>query len=227
MAKTKKENKEVEDISELINFKLNWGYVIMAAIILLLVLGIFFGLKLSKKSSEFTYNGVVFNKTMENTIAFYTVKIPVTDSNGNLIGYRSIDFRNDPRNLANISFEKDSEIKFALNRTVFVTSPELTVCEDNNLAAANFGIFLSKYGYEASAGFMNESGAKTKRLDYVTCENRPHNTVIEVLNGNETIIRQTAKNCYQIIFNNCEILRAMEKFELQLTEEYFARINSA
>ena len=51
-----------------------------------------------------------------------------------------------------------------------------------------------------------------------------YNTVIILKDGAETKIEQTANNCYEISFANCEVLKAVERFELQVMSEYVGKL---
>jgi hypothetical protein len=57
-------------------------------------------------------------------------------------------------------------------------------------------------------------------MTYATCETNPDNTVIVIENGEETRIDQLSNNCYHISSKDCDILKALEKFELQVLEDY-------
>ena len=222
----KRQDNEIEDITQIINFdKINWVYVVIALVVIALIAGAYYGLKNSREINNFFYNGVPFNKTIENNVVFYTVKVPFMDDKGRPAVIRSIDFRSDPRKLTNIEFEKTGNIHlFTSNKSITVTYGDLKICPENAVAAANLGLFFNKVGINTKVGLMNKTAANESRLDYVTCGNKPTMTVIEVMNGDKTMIKQTAANCYQIISDGCDIVEAVEKFQLQVLEEYFARI---
>ena len=92
--------------------------------------------------------------------------------------------------------------------------------DDNTLAAANLGVFLVDAGIRKKAALDNESATRNTTIPFVNCDTNPSDTVILVHSGNETAVKQTESNCYEIIVKDCDILRATERFELTVLEQY-------
>jgi hypothetical protein len=64
------------------------------------------------------------------------------------------------------------------------------------------------------AGNLDFWEAGIKKDLWATCENKPGNKVIEILKGNKTQVTIDGK-CYRIEVNDCQILEATEKLEVQ------------
>jgi hypothetical protein len=191
------------------------------ALIIIIFVAVFAFIRMS---NNFTYEGIKFSKITEGKLTYYNAAVPALDQNGRVTSYVAFQFRNDPRKLRDIPVATNG-INFAKDKTLFISYDNLKICEDNMLAAVNFDIVLSNFGLtNKRSGLANESYARETNLTYVNCETNPLNTVILVKNGNETKIEQTSKNCYEIVSYDCDILKAMEKFQLELIKEYVAKL---
>lgn len=189
-------------------------YIIVGFIILAILAFVVF-----KTPNKFAYQGIDFTKTKEGDIKFYVANIPLVDSSGNQVAEMTIDFRNDPRTLKDIPINSPSKINFLLDKKLYVSlNSPLTKCDDNGLALVNFGRFLSTIGHDIKSATANESQA-TEDFPYITCENSPSNSVIILQNGLENNIEKISDNCYKITTKDCDILRVLEKFELQIIQE--------
>ena len=73
--------------------RIGWTILIIFGVLLVVVL-LYVGIM--KEESRFIYRGIVFEKTYEGKIAFYTGVVPVILDNSKIV-YIAIDFRNDPR----------------------------------------------------------------------------------------------------------------------------------
>ncbi|MDP1728981.1 MAG: hypothetical protein Q8L27_02135 [archaeon] len=232
MAKKKEVKKKVEKIEKVVETKEkynfwdeNKGIIITLAII---VGAIIIGLLVYKYNTSFTFNGVDFEKRYYGELLFYTAKIPVEDYYGNIIEYRLLDFRNDPRKLDKmVEIPEDLQITFRDDYMTYLSFLEDTLkCENNGLASANFAIFLRDViKVEYKPALANETEAIQKNLTHVTCENSPFNTVIYIHQGDETKITKRIASCYDVEFKNCEILEALERFELKILEQYMQGLN--
>lgn len=194
----------------------------------ILLLGIFLGLILIfilvfvfiRGSNNFTLHGVQFNKHNENSVVFYTAKVPISDSKGTIVDYTSVDFRNDPRKLKNIPIQT-SGIRFVRGKTVYLAYGDIKICENNGLAAVNINRFLNQFGITNRTGALsNLTYAKETNITYADCNTNPDNTVFLITNGDKTQINQTSNNCYKVISKDCEILQATERLQLEILNEY-------
>lgn len=174
--------------------------------------------------NHFEYNGIEFNKRANGAVTFYTAKIPVKDYYGNIIEYRQVDFRNKPWDLENVNMQYNGTIKILDQGLTYVSFGNLSSCQYTALAGANLGIFLNTIGIKYKAALDNSDYKNNTNTPYVNCETNPFNTVIYIHAGNETKISKRLLSCYDIQYKECDILSAVEKFELTMLEQYMGRI---
>jgi hypothetical protein len=193
---------------------------IAALIILICVIAVFY----RHSSNNFKYLGIEFNKNYMKNIIFYTAKVPVIDVYGDTQAYKEIDFRNDPRKLKDIIVDVNGSVKFIKTDTVYVSYGEIDRCGDNSLAATNLGFFLAATNMNYKGAIDDPDYVNNTNIPYVNCQTHPNNTVLLVKSGNETKIAQTGDNCYELVFKECEMLKATEKFELTILDQYMKGI---
>lgn len=234
--KQKESNKEIKiDRKETIPKELNlkqkqnkqilWALVLMASIIIIIFLVPYIKQNVFNK---FEYIGLDFYKTKTNDIVFYYTKIPLVNQYGFPIGDYSIYFRNNPKELENISVDIiEKKIEFQKDNLVYISIQyDAPICEDNIIAVVGLTNFLDKFGNLQIKGAMNDAMyASNNNLDYITCNTNPNNTVILFKTGNETMISKTGRNCYEIQYEECEINKATEKFILTIIEGYMEKYN--
>ena len=178
--------------------------------------------------NKFEYIGLDFYKTKTNNIIFYYTEIPLINQYSFPIGDYSIYFRNDPRELENISVDIiEKKIEFQKNNIVYISIQyDAPVCDNNLVSVVGLTQFLDRFGTLKVKGAMNDAMyASESKLPYVTCKTNPNNTVILLKTGNETIISKTSRNCYELQYKECEIDRVTEKFILTIIEEYMKKYN--
>ncbi len=231
---TEKKDEEVtEHLSESTKKKqkkqMQW--IVGFMIILILVISIF-PTTYNYLFNQFSYAGLKFQKTKLQGLVFYSTMIPLTKktpvpgqsmTEKDVIGNYPINFRSDPRQLDYIKLNLSSEaITFKKMNTVYISlNPEMEKCSDNTLALVNFAGFLKDFGsMRVKSAISDRKSAEKFNITYVTCENHPTNTVINIESGNETIIKKIDDNCYYLIYNNCEIIPVTEKFQLLIIEGY-------
>jgi hypothetical protein len=240
---TKKEienNKEIEKPKELSlkqkqNRQIIWALVLMASIIIIIFLVPYIKQNVFNK---FEYIGLDFYKTkttsgitgaaIDKGIIFYFTKIPLVNQYAFPIGDYSIYFRNNPKELGNISVDIiEKKIEFQKDNIVYISIQyDAPVCEDNIVAVVGLTNFLDKFGNLKVKGAMNDAVyASNNNLDYITCKTNPNNTVILLKTGNETIISKTGRNCYELQYKECEIDKVTEKFILTIMENYMEKYN--
>ena len=66
------------------------------------------------------------------------------------------------------------------------------------------------------------SGITPIKDSNATCDSEGRYTFIRLIEGNETKIEQYGPSCYNININNCEILKATERFMVQTFEKIHA-----
>ncbi|MEK6885968.1 MAG: hypothetical protein AABX17_03315 [Nanoarchaeota archaeon] len=194
-----------------------FGTIIVVAVIVIAALLII------RTANHFEYNGVEFNKRNSGDIVLYTAKIPVEDYYGNILEYRQVDFRNKPQALEGINMYNGT-IKILDADLTYISYGNLNSCEDTILAGADLGIFLATIGVDYKAAVDDITYKNSTNTPYVNCNTNPLNTVIYIHSGNETKITKRMLSCYDIQYKDCDILPAVEKFELTMLEQYMDRI---
>ena len=202
--------------------QLLWAIILMVSIILIVIF-----VPLIKKNylDKFEYIGLDFQKTQAGEVMFYSTRIPIANQKGEVTGSYAINFREDPRELESIKVDiPDGVVTFLRDKMMYISiQSDIPICGDNVIAVAGLTDFLKSFGaLQVKGAIDNESHANETGFPYVTCENTLANTVIMVRNGNETIIKKSGENCYEIEFKGCEINKATEKFSLIVLERYMS-----
>ena len=197
--------------------------IFMSLLILILVLVPFIQKNFINK---FRVINLEFQKTKAGDLMFYSTRLPVIDSYGQITGDYSINFRNDPRKLKKIEIDeeiKENGIIFIKEKPVYISIDfNMTPCEDNVLAMFILASFLRDFKMDIKSGISNEDYAISNNLTFIDCENSLVNTVIKISNGNETNIIKKTKNCYEITYKDCEIMLGVERFMFAMIEEYMS-----
>lgn len=228
---TKKEienNEEIEKQKELRlkqkqNKQIIWALVLMISIIIIIFLIPYIKQNVFNK---FEYIGLDFYKANVEGIVFYFTEIPLINQYNFPIGDYSIYFRNDPRELENISVDIiEKKIEFQKEGIIYISIQyDAPVCEDNIVSVVGLTQFLDRFGNLKVKGAMNDAVyASNNDLDYITCKTDPNNTVILIKTGNESMISKTGRNCYELQYKDCEISKVSEKFMLTIIENYMKR----
>ncbi len=166
-----------------------------------------------KSLNYFEYEGLTFSKEQVGNIKVfhhnYYLKIA-----GKLINYNFY-IRTDPR-YNNVSIEGDKSKLLAPGAVAYVAinSEGLQSCKSGPLAIGGLSGFLADNQMKVMGGNLNFWDVPVKKNEWVTCENKPGNRVIEIFEGNETKIT-IEENCYRVSVSNCEILEATEKLQVQ------------
>jgi len=212
--------------------QLIWAIFLMVSIILIIVAVPFIKTNFMDK---FEYHGMSFQKTKLGDLVFYSVRFPVVSGTGQVIGDYSINFRNDPRKLDKIPVNtEEGKIQFSsagssYNPVYITINPFMESCGDTVIAMATLAGFLRDSGLEVSSAVTDKAYSRDNNLTHRWCDTAGFDTVIVINNndwyseGNATEINELDKNCYEIKFNNCEIMPATERFILVQLEEYASR----
>jgi len=220
------DNKEREDkklnLSKKQNKQILWAVILMGGIIAIIIL-----VPLLKHNffDKFTYINLDWQKTQLGDLIFYSIKIPIADRGGQITGIYTMNFRNDPRKLEYINNEIDDNlVNFESDEIVYISlNAEMEACGDNAIALINFAGFLRDFAeLEIESAVSDENSANENGLKYITCDNSLENTVININSGDESKINKINENCYEIIYNSCEIIPVTEKFMLTILEHYMS-----
>ncbi len=165
---------------------------------------------ISKSISSFEYKGVEFEIVKE--IAPYRTSVPViVNEKGIAITGAAINtpyyfyIRNDPRELDKIPF--DGEVKFLKN--VAIKSEKEFNCDgDGIIGIANL------------AQLYQVLGAKVIKDQEAECDKQGRYMLLNFVEGNKTEIKEIGNACYEIRVNNCEILKATERFMAESFVEF-------
>lgn len=209
----KESSSETNNGEEKVNEKkVEWQLLKIVGFFTFLVLVFFVSSEIFKEMKEVEYEGLTFTKGKFGEIEAYHYPY-YYEKDQRLINY-NLFVRNNPAE-NKIPVEGD-KIEFDSKRYVHVTidSKNLAECEQSILAVADITNFLTGNGIRVESGNMDEEIAERTGNKYVTCENEPDRKVIEIFKGDETKINING-NCYEISVNNCEVLQATEKFEVQ------------
>ena len=216
--------KEVKIYKRELNKKQNrqimWAIILMVSLILIIIL---VPLIVKNFFNKFVYINLDWQKTKLGDIMFYSTRVPIASAQGTITGSYSMNFRNDPRKLDNISIYVFQDwIEFEKDKPAYITLyPEMEACEDNSIALINLVGFLRDFaGLNVKSAVGKLDYAKQNNLSYVTCKNTPNNTVIYINSGAKTEISKISPNCYEIIYNNCEIIPVTERFMLIILGKY-------
>jgi len=199
-----------------------WTIILMVSLILIIILVPFI---VKNYINKFVYIKLDWQKTKLGKIDFYSTEIPVADRSGNIIGTYTMNFRNDPRKLENINTGlSGSEIGFNTGEVVYISlDSKMQGCEDVGIGLINFAGFLRGFAnLEVNSSVNDLAAAQKNNLEYITCENSPDNTVIQLSNGDENKIERIKTNCYSIVYKDCEITQVTEKFSLIILENYMS-----
>lgn len=167
--------------------------------------------------NKFEYEGLTFTKERFGEIPvfhyYYLYNFEEKQYQYNLY------LRNDPRkNTVPITGRAVSEgIEFPIGNTIYVSvAPEgLVGCEYGSVGISNLATFLRDNQLKVKGASPDEKLAKENNVEYATCENHPKDVVILLKGGNETRVVLEKENCYVIEVANCEVLQAIEKFQVE------------
>lgn len=168
-----------------------------------------------KSFNSFEYEGLTFTKERLGDIPIFHYYYYFDNKNNQLIKY-NLYLRIDPRE-NNVIVEGD-KISLEESSVVFVSADpesELNSCPYGVLAVGRLARFLSDNGFVVEGGNLDFHDAKEKGENWITCETRSNNPVIEIKEGEETKILSNG-NCYEISISSCDdMLAAIEMFELK------------
>ncbi|MGV8142873.1 MAG: hypothetical protein ACP5NS_04570 [Candidatus Pacearchaeota archaeon] len=166
-----------------------------------------------KSLNSFEYEGLAFTKKRVGDLQVYHHNYYLKVGQ-KLINY-NLYLRHDPReNNVTVVGAKSELLAPGAVAYVSVNSDGLQECRFGALAIGTISSFLSDNQMNIIGGNLNFWDAGARRDQWVTCENRPGNRVVEIVAANETRV-VINRNCYRIEVANCQILEAVEKLEVQ------------
>jgi len=205
--KKKKENPIKKDFKK--NKELYW----VLGTMLLVILVFFASYNFFKGLNEFEYKGLKFVKERYSEVDFYHYWYYFEKGT---TSYRyNLYLKNDPRENdvpieGNIIFKERSTTYISVNDT------GLTECGgDGVVAVAALSDFLSGNFIKLEAAHPDNTVASQNNITYANCDTHMQDKVILIQVGDETKIENPKDNCHVISVANCEIIKAVEKFEVQ------------
>jgi len=220
--KEKETEKEVEAESPTLAKKYNKEIYLVLGAMALLVLIFFAFYYVFGSLNKIDYRGLTFTKEKFGEIPVFHHYYYITPD----VLY-NLYLRNDPRNnkVPITGAVVDRGIEFMQKSTIYLTiAPDGIVgCPYGSVGVATLASFLVDNQFTVKGASSDKEQAELNNLTYATCKTDPMNKVIMIQGGNETIIEHRTPNCYVITVANCEILPAVEKFEVQAVLDAQAR----
>lgn len=158
------------------------------------------------------YEGLTFTK--ENAGAFYVYHYYYHFVKDEQQYQYNLYLRTNPaKNNVSVS---GGEIYFDYDKMNYISinSTGLTQCSDSSLAIAQLSSFLIDNQLDMKVGVSNMAEAKENNLTYISCGSQTDGPVISIQSAEKSSI-EIDGSCYKINVANCEILPAVEKFEVK------------
>ncbi len=218
-----KKNHDNSDLKKIQEGQMKWALFLMAAVLIIVVVVPFVKFNYVDK---FDYHGLTFQKTQLGELEFYSSQFPVVVGTGQVVGTYSVNLRNDPRDLEKIPLNTgDGRIEFTLNDGKFgdayiTLNPFMELCEDSGIAMASLSGFLKDANLNVISAVTDKAYARDNNMTQRWCNNDPLDTVFVVTDGNDTMITEIQEGCYELQFNDCEIMQVSEKAILVMLEQY-------
>ncbi len=180
-----------------------------AALVLIFITAMF----IFRNLNTFEYEGLTFTKKKISGIDFYHYYYYYLGEQDNLVRY-NLYLRTDPReNL--VPIYGDIEFEDSQTNYLAIDVSNLRECRQSVLAVSALSSFLIDNNIQIEeTGDTDFWSAGHDNNEWITCQNKPNDKVVEVISGNETRIDLDG-NCYRITVSECNILEAVEKFQVQ------------
>jgi hypothetical protein len=183
----------------------NKQLIIILSICGLVLLAFLIGFFYFYSQTNFEVNGVNYIKLNEGDVTFYYTNFSVKPS-GKLTNYH-LYIRNNPKELIKeVPFEGNLRLTelVALNMS---ENEELSCGGHRTIAIENLAQVL-----------RDALGIKMIKDPKAECSEDGIYTVINIVSGDETIVREIGKSCYEIEVEGCEILDGTERFIVEIVE---------
>lgn len=217
---TEEEAQEEEGEAEKEDKKTKFGnkeiYVVLGMLAFLVAV-FFASYYVFQSLNKFEYEGLTFTKTRFGDIPvfhhYYYFNL------GDELFKYNLYLRNDPRkNVVSITGRAvDEGVEFPLGNEVYVSVDPagLVGCEYGSVGISQLSSFLADNQLKVIGASPNETIAEEVNVEYATCESKPADVVIIVRGGDKTEIEYKRDNCAVINIANCEVLEAIEKFQVK------------
>ena len=193
--------------------QLFWALGMMASLVILFLISY----AAFNRIGKFEYEGLTFTKEKFGEIPVFHYYY-FFDNKGEKYMY-NLFLRNDPRkNTVSITGKAvDDGIIFDSKKTTYISiDPEgLIGCKYTTVGISSLTSFLKDNKITVKGATPNYEQAELNNVEYITCAGNINNDVIILKGGNETRVVRDSENCHIIEIANCEVLEAIEKFEVQ------------
>jgi hypothetical protein len=186
----------------------------------ILLVSIFFGAYYFFGSlNSIEYEGLAFTKEKFGEIPVYH-HYYYFNSDDQLYKY-NLYLRNDPRrNRVPVTGNAvDDGIEFGRHNPIYLSiDPDESIvgCEYAAVGISSLSSFLADNQLIIKSASTNLEQAELLGIEHITCDNIYSADVgIIIKSGEETLVIQEKGNCHVIEVNNCEVLEAVEKFEVK------------
>ncbi len=207
--------------------QIKWVVFLMIGMLVIVLVVPFF---VENFINTFDYNGLEVRKTKVGDLIIYNIGFPVVSGTGQVIGDYSVKLRNDPRELDDVEIinVSDGKIEFARHTGGFSDvylslDTGMKKCEENIVALTALTAFLGDSGLPVKSAVYNRSYAEENNITFKNCWDSDLDTIIKVRSADRNYIKEAKRNCYEIGFKDCDILKSTERFELLILEEYAER----
>jgi len=216
-------NIDNSDIKKIQERQIKWAIYLMVAVVLVIVVLPYIK---SNYIDKFDYHGLTFQKTQLGDLEFYSTQFPVVVGTGEVVGSYSVNLRNNPKELDKIPITTNkNRIEFTLNDGKFgdayiALNPFMELCDNSSIAMASLSGFLKDSNLNVISAVTDKAYARDNNITQRWCNSDPLDTVFYVTDGNDTKITEIQNGCYELQFNNCEILQVSERTILKMLEQY-------
>ena len=169
-------------------------------VFLIFIFLIFAVVFITNSSKHVKYENLDFYKDKTGDLTLYYIKVPLYNTAGENYANYNVWLRTNPKKLKHVSFNGSVVFK----KYVVINFEEEFNCNgDGIVAIANLQQLYTALG------------AKVMKDENATCDPEARYIYLTLKQGDETKIIQTAPACYDLIINNCEILKATEKLIIE------------
>lgn len=212
---------EKEEGEKVVDKKIGGGYkeiYLVLGVIFLMGVVFFVSYSIFNGLNEFEHKGLTFTKEKFGEIPIYH-HYYYYNSYGQLYKY-NLYLRNDPRKSTVPLTGNVIDIVSLLDKdTVYLSlDPERSIegCEYAAVGISSLSSFLVDNGLNLKGASTSKEEAEANGVKHITCEGvNSGNIAIILRTGSETRIINEKENCYVIEVSNCEVIDAIEKFEVE------------
>ncbi len=225
--KKRKRIKKLEEKKEFARSRKRELYWIFGAILALIAV-FFASYYIFGSLNKFQYNELTFTRESFGDIPIFH-HYYYFNYNGETYKY-NLFLRNDPRkNIIPITGKAvDEGIEFTTGNNVYVSidPTDLVGCEYGSVGISQLSSFLADNQLKVKGASPIKEIADELNVSYATCETHRADAVIIVKGDDETKVYYANNNCAIISIAQCQVLEAIEKFQVKAVLDARARANN-